>query len=123
MIELRKSGRELWASLIDPPSLSPQQLVNAYAGTYYSEALGTAYNVGVENDRLVIRHPRYSDRPLQPADEDEFVGGVGIVRFFRNDHGLVESLALLDEDRTLSRWSSGECNSRGGSVQLEQAPV
>jgi CubicO group peptidase (beta-lactamase class C family) len=98
MLDLRKSGNVLWASRIDQPEISQVQLANDYAGTYYSEALGTAYRISVEDGRLTIRHPRYADRSLQPTDMDEFVGSIGIVRFSRNEQGLVESFAVTDED-------------------------
>jgi hypothetical protein len=65
---------------------------------YYNDGLGMAYNVPADGDELVIRHHRYSDRPLQPTDKGEFLGGIGIVRFSRNEQGLVESFAVRDED-------------------------
>jgi CubicO group peptidase (beta-lactamase class C family) len=98
LLDLRKSGMAIWASRIDPPMMIPEELAADYAGTYYSEALGTAYRIVVEDGKLVIRHPRYSDRPLQPTDKDEFVGGIGIVRFARNGQGAVVSLTISDED-------------------------
>ena len=98
MLDLRKSGGTMWATRIDPPVISPEQLGDDYAGTYYCRALGTAYAVVVENDKLVIRHHRYADRPLEPTDRDEFVGSIGIVRFSRNEQGVVESFEITDED-------------------------
>jgi CubicO group peptidase (beta-lactamase class C family) len=98
MLDLRKSGGTMWATRIDPPVLNPEQLGDDYAGTYYCRAFGTAYAVVVDNDKLVIRHHRYADRPLEPTDRDEFVGSIGIVRFSRNEQGVVESFEITDED-------------------------
>jgi CubicO group peptidase (beta-lactamase class C family) len=91
-------GDTMWASRIDPPITTPKQLAADYAGEYYSDALGIAYSVSLDDDKLVIRHHRYSDRRLQPTDKDEFVGSIGIVRFSRNEQGLVKSFAVSDED-------------------------
>ncbi|MDH4156254.1 MAG: beta-lactamase family protein [candidate division Zixibacteria bacterium] len=98
MLDLKKSGNIMWASRIDAPVLTSKQLTADYGGKYYSDALGIAYNVIVDDNKLVIQHHRYSDRPLQMTDKDEFVGSIGIVRFSRNEKGLVESLAISDED-------------------------
>jgi CubicO group peptidase (beta-lactamase class C family) len=97
-IMLDIKGDTMWASRIDPPITTPEQLAADYAGEYYSDALGIAYNVSLDGDKLVIRHHRYSDRPLEPTDKDEFVGSIGIVRFSRNEQGLVEALAISDEN-------------------------
>jgi CubicO group peptidase (beta-lactamase class C family) len=91
-------GDTMWASRIDPPIMTPGRLAADYAGEYYSNALGIAYNISLDGDKLVIRHHRYSDRPIQLTDKDEFVGSIGIVRFSRNEQGLVESFAISDED-------------------------
>ena len=96
MLDLK--GDTLWASHIIEPVLTSQQLAADYAGTYYCSALATAYDIVLENDKLVIRHPRYADRPLDPTEKDEFVGSIGIVRFSRNEQGLVTSFAITDED-------------------------
>ena len=98
MLDLKKSEMTIWASRIDPPMMTPEELAADYAGTYYSEALGTAYRVDVKEGKLVVRHPRYADRPLQLTDRDEFVGSIGIVRFSRSEHGAVRSLEITDED-------------------------
>ncbi|HUV29657.1 MAG TPA: serine hydrolase domain-containing protein [Acidobacteriota bacterium] len=98
MLDLKKSGNIMWASRIDAPMVTSEQLAADYAGTYYSDALGIAYNVIVDDDKLVIRHHRYSDRPLQLTDKDEFVGDIGIVRFSRNEQGLVVTFGISDED-------------------------
>ncbi len=97
-IMLDIKGDTMWASHVEQPLLTTEQLAADYTGMYYSEALGTAYHVDVKDGKLVIRHPRYSDRPLQPTDKDEFVGSIGIVRFSRDEQGLIRSFAISDED-------------------------
>jgi len=91
-------GDTLWASRTEPPTMTGDQLTAEYAGTYYCDALDIAYRVTVDEDKLVIRHHRYSDRSLQPTDRDEFVGGIGIVRFSRDEQGKVDGFGLTDED-------------------------
>jgi CubicO group peptidase (beta-lactamase class C family) len=91
-------GDTIKADRISRPILSPEQLSADYVGTYYCDALDIAYHIIVDNGRLVIRHRRYDDRPLQPTDVDEFAGEIGIVRFFRDEEGIVERLYVSDED-------------------------
>lgn len=98
MLDLRKSKSTLWASRVDPPILTAEQLAADYAGTYYCDPLGIAYYVVVDGERLVILHHRYGDRPLEMTDKDEFVGGIGIVRFSRDEQGVVKSFGITDED-------------------------
>jgi len=86
------------ADKVNTPALTPEQLSSTYAGTYYCDALDIAYHIIVNDGRLVIQHRRYSDRPLQPADVDEFVGGIGIVRFSRDQQGAVDGFRVTDED-------------------------
>jgi CubicO group peptidase (beta-lactamase class C family) len=97
-IMLDINGDTMWASHVDKPVLSEEQLAADYAGTYYCNALGVAYDVVMENGRLVIRYHRYADRPLELTDRDEFVGSIGIVRFSRNEQGIVKSFEITDED-------------------------
>jgi len=95
---LDMKGDTMWASRIDQPMMTSEQLAVDYAGKYYCDALGIAYDVIVDDDKLVIRHHRYSDRPLQLTDKDEFIGSIGIVHFSRNEQGLVDSFGITDED-------------------------
>jgi CubicO group peptidase (beta-lactamase class C family) len=96
MVDLK--GDTMWASRIDAPALTGQQMAADYAGTYYCGALDIAYDVVMDDSNLVIRHRRYADRPIRLTDQDEFVGSIGIVRFSRDEQGLVRSFAVTDED-------------------------
>ena len=91
-------GDTLRANRIDRPMPTSEQLSSNYAGTYYCDALDLAYQVIVNNGQLVIQHRRYDDRPLQATDDDEFAGGIGIVRFSRDERGAVDGFRVSDED-------------------------
>ena len=96
MLDLK--GDTMWADWIDVPTMTSEELATTYAGTYYCNALDIAYNLVVNDGRLTIRHRRYADRPLQATGEDEFLGGIGIVRFSRNEQGGIGSFSVTDED-------------------------
>ena len=69
----------------------------AYAGRYLSEELETIYTVVVEGGRLVARHRRHGDIPLEPVEPDVFQRGqwyFGSARFERDSTGRVTAMRV-----------------------------
>lgn len=65
-------------------SPKPEELA-AYAGTYASVELDTAWTLKVEDGRLTARGKRGPSLPLEPVFADAFDGPAGMLRFQRND--------------------------------------
>ena len=81
--------RTLWSP--EPEALA------GYAGRYVSPEVGTAYTVRVEEDGLVVSHPRRGDDPMVPIREDEFASKLlGTVRIERDAGGAVTGLRSSD---------------------------
>ena len=79
-----------------PPTLSPDQL-SEFVGTYYSDELGTAYTIVVENDRLVARHRRHENIALTPTAVDAFTGDAWFFRqvsYTRNEHNKITGFGV-----------------------------
>lgn len=69
----------------------------AYAGAYLSDELETIYTVVVDSGRLIARHRRHGDIPLQPVEPDLFERGqwyFGRARFERDSAGRVAAMRL-----------------------------
>ncbi len=80
-------GDEKWASRIEGPPTPA--LVDGCVGLYYSAELGTVYEIARDDDDFAVRNPRFGSRPLQPADTDVLVGGIGVLTFQRDEGGHV----------------------------------
>lgn len=96
-VMLDVKGDTMWANRKVMEAVTPEQL-DAYSGEYYSPIFSTVYEVVVKSDTLVLRHRRYGDRAMQLTDTDEFLGGMGLIRFKRDIHGKVSAFEILDED-------------------------
>ncbi|MDJ0839935.1 MAG: serine hydrolase domain-containing protein [Acidobacteriota bacterium] len=69
--------------------------LKTYTGRYFSEELNTSYDVRVEEDKLVIRHPRTGDFPLRSIDRDKFQYQYWFrVNFQKDDQGKVNGFAI-----------------------------
>lgn len=82
-------GRERWR-----PSAAD---LAAYAGAYLSDELETIYTVVADSGRLVARHRRHGDIPLEPVEPDVFERGqwyFGRARFERDSAGRVTALRV-----------------------------
>jgi CubicO group peptidase (beta-lactamase class C family) len=69
---------------VEPPA--PAELAR-FAGTYYSEELGTSYTLGVEDGGLVARHRRHEPIPLIATLPDRFAGSAWWFRQLRMERG------------------------------------
>lgn len=84
--------------------------LEAYTGRYYSQELQTFYTVAIDEDKLVVRHPRFEDVELEPSKEDTFGGGfpMSTVEFVRDEDGRVTALLAS--------------NGRARDIRFDRAP-
>jgi len=69
-----------------------------YRGSYYCEVLGNGYAVLFDGGRLVVSHRRTGASPAQAIDADEFLRGLGFVKFTRDPNGEVVGFTLTPSD-------------------------
>ncbi len=96
-LKLDLKGDIMWANRIVFERLSPFQLSEIYSGKYFSDALGTVYEIDMKNEHIVLCHRKYDDRLFQQVGNDEFASGYGIMRFKRNEHDQIIGFDILDE--------------------------
>jgi CubicO group peptidase (beta-lactamase class C family) len=66
--------------------------LSAYEGRYASDELDTAWRLEQRDGRLVARHFRAGDVPLNPVERDRFQSPIfGEVRFVRDENGNVSA--------------------------------
>ena len=79
--------------LLELPSVTfgvPKAALSAFAGAYRSDELDVIYTVSMRDASLVLQ-----SSPLYPVSKDAFVGDyMGVVRFFRDQRGLVSGFTL-----------------------------
>jgi len=79
--------------LLELPSVSfavPKAAIGAFAGAYRSDELDVIYTVSMRDASLVLQ-----SSTLYPVSKDAFVGDyMGVVRFFRDQRGLVTGFTL-----------------------------
>src|SRR5262249_51810272 len=81
---------------VKAPDLGPAQLAE-YAGQYYSDELGTTYNLVVQEGKLVAQHHRHDDIALTAQDQDMFLGSQWFfqrIRFMRDKDGRVTGMRV-----------------------------
>ena len=96
-LKLDLKGDIMWANRIDFKQLNSSQLSGIYSGKYFSDVLGTVYEIDAKENSIVMRHIRYTDRTFQQVGVDEFAGGYGIMRFKRDEKDRIIGFELLDE--------------------------
>jgi len=81
------------------PSWQPTSAeLEAYAGTYRSAELDTAYVLTVRDGQLIASHFRTGERRLRPVEADRFQApGFGEVRFLRRADGSVEGFTATSD--------------------------
>ena len=79
--------------LLELPSVTfgvPKAALSAFAGAYRSDELDVIYTVSMRDSSLVLQ-----SSTLYPVSKDAFVGDyMGVVRFFRDQRGLVSGFTL-----------------------------
>jgi len=78
--------RGIQAPRVELVTPGPEQLAE-YGGSYYSEELGTSYEIVVQDGALFARHRRYDDVALTPGPQDEFSGELWFLRGIRFTRG------------------------------------
>jgi len=73
------------------PRVEPGEVnLEEYVGHYWSDDLGTAYEVRMEEGRLVFWHRKIGTRPLTPRFPDGFSAGTSIL-FTRDSQGTIDA--------------------------------
>lgn len=81
----------------EPASDVPCEDLPSYTGTYFSDELGTAYTLAIEDGKLVAQHQRHNDITLTPSAADRFSGNAwwfGQIHFIRDDSEQVTGFRL-----------------------------
>lgn len=71
--------------------------LSEYTGAFYSEELGTTYNVVLKEGKLVARHRRHDDIQMTPISRDKFSGGAwwfSKVNYTRDKDGHINGFTL-----------------------------
>ena len=88
-------GYTMTAERYEPRQVCPEDLAH-FAGSYYSEELGTTYTITPQEDGLLMQHRRHEDATLVAIDDDTFQslnGRTGKIRFTR-EKGRVTGFLL-----------------------------
>jgi CubicO group peptidase (beta-lactamase class C family) len=70
---LSQSGQNLPAKRVEPFTLDSSAMAE-YAGSYYSDELGTVYTLITKEGKLIAQHRRHDDIALAPTASDQFSG-------------------------------------------------
>lgn len=65
-----------------------------FEGTYYSKDAETEFTIEAGIGKLILHRRPGNTFEVEPAYTDAFTGGIGTLRFHRNDAGEVEQLSL-----------------------------
>ncbi|UCC74151.1 MAG: beta-lactamase family protein [Gemmatimonadota bacterium] len=101
--------QHLWATRVETTAGAADE--KEYAGLYYSDELGTVYELVATTGEVSLRHRRIGDVQLHPLASDQLAGRLGILRFFRDDEEHIQGFTLNDEllpDRGLRFRRLGE---------------
>jgi len=100
-LTLNQNGAHPANRLAEEPWSPSEEELSAYAGRYFSEELGTFYDVVVEDGQLVLKHRRLDPVNLTASKPDRFAGEMPIAQceFERNESGEVVAL-LASNGRT-----------------------
>jgi len=72
-LTLHQNNQNTPAKKFEPLNLSQRQLAE-FVGEYFSDELGTAYTIGIQNGQLVAQHRRHDDTPLISTFAEQFWG-------------------------------------------------
>jgi CubicO group peptidase (beta-lactamase class C family) len=88
-----RGGRRRESEAAEAPEYGAAELA-AFAGTYYSEELGTDYRIYREEGELRLRRGRGAPLPIQPVGTDEFEVEGARLRFERDGRGRPAGFVL-----------------------------
>jgi CubicO group peptidase (beta-lactamase class C family) len=95
-VVLKQGQQEVGGKRVQLTELSPDALTE-FAGTYYSEELGTTYVLKVVEGKLIATHRRHDDIALTSSGEDKFGGDQWFfskLDFKRNEEGRISGFQL-----------------------------
>jgi CubicO group peptidase (beta-lactamase class C family) len=84
-VRITLRGKEMRATRVEIPS--DAVWAEESVGAYYSDELDAIWEIVRASSGLALRLAGPDSRPLQPADTDILVGGVGILRLLRDRNG------------------------------------
>ena len=87
-----RSKPRLWEAA--PPFAPKPADLEAFAGTYYSEEIDTAYTVFVEGEKLKVRFYPAQRFELRPVYSDAFQAEGNVLRFTRDGSGAVDGFLV-----------------------------
>ena len=93
---LQQNGQSLIAKRLASANDIPSDL-SEYTGSFYSEELGTAYNVVLKEGKLVAQHRRHDDIQMTPITRDKFTGSAwwfSRVNYTRDKNGHINGFNL-----------------------------
>lgn len=77
-----------------PPANIDARALAAFAGTYDSKELGTAWTLAIRDSALMLQHRSLGDTRLEPAFADAFTAGPTLIRFARVEGGRVTGFSV-----------------------------
>ncbi|HKI02349.1 MAG TPA: serine hydrolase domain-containing protein, partial [Thermoanaerobaculia bacterium] len=92
-VAVAANGKPMIFEEVQPASPRPEDLV-AYAGTYTSAELDTAWTLVVEDGRLSLRIKRRPAAALESAFTDAFASQAGLIRFQRDGEKKVTGFVV-----------------------------
>ena len=93
---LQQNGQSMIAKRLASADNIPSDL-SEYTGSFYSEELGTAYNVVLKEGKLVAQHRRHDDIQMTPITRDKFSGSAwwfSKVTYTRDKDGHINGFNL-----------------------------
>lgn len=97
---LHQNGQDLPAPRVEP-FVPTEEALERLVGKYYSEELGTTYQIVLRDGKLLATHQRHPDVSLLPTAENEVAGNTwwfGQVKFTRTGSGKPDGF-LMDNGR------------------------
>jgi len=89
----------------EPQKYSKSELME-FTGTFYSEELGTSYQILLEEEQLIIWHMRNGNATMDLIKEDLFTSSawyIGNIKFIRNQQGAIKGMKVSN-GRVRNLW-------------------
>ncbi|WP_299888438.1 serine hydrolase [uncultured Lacinutrix sp.] len=71
--------------------------LESFTGNYYAAALNTSYSLSIDQDKLILTHPRFEPVQLDPTITDLFTGNkrhFSSLAFKRNTNGTIQGFKM-----------------------------
>jgi hypothetical protein len=100
------AGMKIQAKRVHDVTIS-EDAAGEYVGEYFSDELGTSYEVKASGNSLVLAHRRHDDAELLPGGGDLFYAdtrGYPELRFVRSDSGVTGFAVNANRIRNVQFW-------------------